>query len=178
MTATPAEITAWRASGDPCKLIAAAMAEWAVMQWPGTPLLGDDSFRVVAARPSTFKRARTFVMTQGVLEVGDGPHVVAFTGTRPAGSPAAGRDTTQGRAVPPSPLACQLAARTSTRCAGWLGRADRDERGSTRLRLAPVAVRLASTMHGGRTRKRARARPPRSSRPARHPRCTACSWAR
>jgi hypothetical protein len=139
MTAAPAEIAAWRASGDPYKLIAAAMAEWAAMQRPGTPLLGDDSFRVVDAHPSTFKRARTFLVTQGVLEAGDGPHVVAFISTRPVGSPAAGRDTTQDRAVPPSPLACQPAARASSRRAGWLGRADRDGRGSTRLRLAPVA---------------------------------------
>lgn len=87
------------------------------------------------------------------------PRIVAFIGARLAGSPAAGRDTTQGWAVPPSPLACQPAARASSRCAGWLGRADRDGRGKTRLRLAPVAVGLASTRRG-RALTRACARPP------------------
>jgi len=153
MTATPAEIAAWRASGDPYKLIAAAMAEWAAMQRPGTPLPGDDSFRVVDPCPRTSKRARTFLVTQGILEADDGRHVVAFIGTRPVGSPAAGRDTTQDRAVPPSPLACQPAARTSTRCAGWLGRVDRNGRGSTRLPLAPVAEGLEG---GGRASTRVR----------------------
>jgi len=65
MKATGGQVRAWRGTGYPCKLIAAAMAEWADGKERGI-VLPDDGFFGIAASPSTCKRAGTFLVTQGV----------------------------------------------------------------------------------------------------------------
>jgi len=73
---TDTQIREWKATGYPYKLIAAAIAEWAADQERGT-VLPDDQFWGVEASPSTFKRAKRLLVTQGVLESNDGPFYVA-----------------------------------------------------------------------------------------------------
>jgi hypothetical protein len=80
MKATDDQVRAWRGTGYAYKLIAAAMAEWAADKERGT-VLPDDDFFGIAASPNTYKRARTFLVTQGVLEANDGPHYVALPST-------------------------------------------------------------------------------------------------
>jgi len=75
MTVTPRDIAEWRARGHPYLLIAAEMAEWAKDKPYGTRLPDDAEF-TVAATPSTYSRAKAFLVTNGVLAVGDGPHFV------------------------------------------------------------------------------------------------------
>lgn len=77
---TEAQIRGWKYTGHPYKLIAAEMAEWAAGKERGTALPENDQFgRDLNATPSpsTYVRAKRFLVTQGVLETNDGPHYVA-----------------------------------------------------------------------------------------------------
>lgn len=80
MKATDAQVASWRGSGKSYQKIAAEIAEWASAQERGTVLPGNDVFgrKVgVEASPSTYKRAKQFLVTHGVLEANDGPFYVA-----------------------------------------------------------------------------------------------------
>ncbi|MCW2930960.1 MAG: hypothetical protein JWM19_1922 [Actinomycetia bacterium] len=80
---TLGQVSSWRATGYPYKLIAAAIAEWAAGKERGTVLPDDEFFRIEASA-STYKRAKRFLATQGVLETSDGPFQVALQDSRPA----------------------------------------------------------------------------------------------
>jgi hypothetical protein len=69
---TEGQIRAWRDSGHPYKLIAAAVAEWAAGKERGT-VLPDDGFFGIEASGRTYQRARVFLAAQGVLEASGGP---------------------------------------------------------------------------------------------------------
>jgi hypothetical protein len=74
------DIAAWRATGHSYKLIAAAMTEWAREQERGSAVPENTYFAnrlPVVASPSVYKRARKFLVTQGVLWRTDGPCMVA-----------------------------------------------------------------------------------------------------
>jgi len=73
---TAQQLTEWRATNYPYKMIAAAIAEWAANQERGTVLPDNEFFRIEAS-PTTYKRAKKFLETHGVLAVGDGPFFVA-----------------------------------------------------------------------------------------------------
>jgi hypothetical protein len=76
---TDAHIVQWRRTRHPYKVIAAEMAEWALGQPRGTELPSNGYFAgdlPIVASASTWKRARGFLVTVGVLE-GDGPFTVA-----------------------------------------------------------------------------------------------------
>jgi hypothetical protein len=73
---TEDQIRAWKGSGHPYKLIAAAVTEWAAGRERGTVLPDDDFFGIEASR-RTYQRARVFLAAQGVLEASGGPHYVA-----------------------------------------------------------------------------------------------------
>jgi hypothetical protein len=88
---TEDQIRAWKGSGHPYKLIAAAIAEWAAGQERGT-VLPDDGFFGIEASVSTYQRARTFLVAQGVLEAYGGARYVALS-ARPGPSP--GRSITR-----------------------------------------------------------------------------------
>jgi hypothetical protein len=83
-------IAEWRNTGHPYKVVAAAMAEWALKQDLGTELPGNDFFAgdlpIVAGR-STWQRAKAFLKAAGVLYMNDGPYRVAYIPPEPA-SPA------------------------------------------------------------------------------------------
>ena len=74
---TAEQIAAWRYPGHPYKLIAAAIAEWAAGRERGT-VLPDDEFFGIEASGSTYKRAKRFLVAQGVLNTNDGPFQVAL----------------------------------------------------------------------------------------------------
>jgi predicted transcriptional regulator len=78
---TAGQLSEWKASNYPYRMIAAAIARWAADQERGTVLPDDESWGIEASG-STFKRAKRFLVTQGVLEINDGPHFVAL---RPGG---------------------------------------------------------------------------------------------
>jgi hypothetical protein len=78
---TSIEITSWRASGHPYKLIAAAIAEWAMGRERGT-VLPDNEFFGIEGSPSTYRRAKAFLVTQGVLCTNDGPYQVVLRASR------------------------------------------------------------------------------------------------
>jgi hypothetical protein len=63
------QIRAWEGSGHPRKLIAAAVAERAAGKERRT-VLPDDGFSGIEASGRTCKRARTFLVAQGLLEAG------------------------------------------------------------------------------------------------------------
>jgi hypothetical protein len=72
------QIAQWRATGYPYKVVAAEMAEWALRQERGTALPDGDFFAgdlPIVASASTWKRARVFLRTVGILQ-GDGPFEV------------------------------------------------------------------------------------------------------
>ncbi len=76
---TDAHVAQWRATGYPYKVIAAEIAKWALGQPRGAFLPDDDQFAGdldFVASASTWKRAKVFLRTVGVLE-GDGPYKVA-----------------------------------------------------------------------------------------------------
>jgi hypothetical protein len=73
----PDQVREWRDTGHTYKLIAAAIAEWADGKERGTVLPDDQSFGIEASG-STHKRAKKFLVTQGVLEINDGPFYVAL----------------------------------------------------------------------------------------------------
>jgi hypothetical protein len=73
---TPEELRHWRDTRHTYKLIAAAIAEWANGKERCT-VLPDDHFFGIEASGSTYKRAKKFLVTQGVLEINDGPFYVA-----------------------------------------------------------------------------------------------------
>ena len=73
---TAEQLREWRATNYPYKLIACAIADWAANQERGTVLPDDQSWGIEAS-PSTFKRAKKFLQTHGLLEVNDGPFYVA-----------------------------------------------------------------------------------------------------
>lgn len=76
MTVTDAQVTSWRGSGKKYQRIAAEIAEWARAQERGSVLPGNEVFgrKVdVEASPSTYRRAKQFLVTHAVLETNDGP---------------------------------------------------------------------------------------------------------
>src|SRR5260370_39372208 len=75
--ATDAQVSAWRDSGKPYQQIAAEIAVWARDQERGT-ILPDNSVCGIEASGSTFKRAKAFLVAQGVLSTDDGPFQVAL----------------------------------------------------------------------------------------------------
>lgn len=80
MNATDAQVTSWRDSGKAYLKIAAEIAVWARTQERGSVLPENEVFgrkADVEASPSTYKRAKQFLMTHGVLESNDGPFYVA-----------------------------------------------------------------------------------------------------
>ena len=95
---TPGQVRSWRDTGHPYKLIAAAIAEWAADKERGT-VLPDDQFFRIEASASTYKRAKRFLVTQGVLETSDGPFQVAIQDSCPAVSPVAGQGAMRPRTV-------------------------------------------------------------------------------
>jgi hypothetical protein len=74
---TPEQVRAWRGSGHPYKLIAAAIAEWAADKELGT-ILPDNEFFGIEASERTYRRAKTFLVTQGVLSTNHGLFQVAL----------------------------------------------------------------------------------------------------
>lgn len=92
---TPVEVSdaliaEWRATRHPYKVVAAAMAEWALGQDFGTALPDNEFFAGdldITVSRSTWQRAKTFLKTVGVLHQGDGPWQVAYIPPRPV-SPA------------------------------------------------------------------------------------------
>ena len=80
MNATEAQVTSWRGSGTAYQKIAAEIAEWARAQERGSVLPDNEVFgrkADVEASPSTYKRAKQFLVTHGVLATNDGPFYVA-----------------------------------------------------------------------------------------------------
>jgi hypothetical protein len=76
---TDDQIAEWRHTRYPYKVIAAAIAEWALEQPRGAFLPDNDQFARnldFVASASTWKRAKVFLRTLGVLD-GDGPYKVA-----------------------------------------------------------------------------------------------------
>jgi len=73
---TPEQVTAWRVTGHRYKLIAARIAGWAEGKERGT-VLPDNEFFGIDASASTYKRAKRFLVSQGVLSTNDGPFQVA-----------------------------------------------------------------------------------------------------
>jgi hypothetical protein len=72
-------IKEWRATGYPYKVIAAEIAEWAAGRERGTVPPDDLYFEMrhgIEASASTYRRAKRFLVTQGVL-VNDGYLTVA-----------------------------------------------------------------------------------------------------
>jgi len=65
------QVGAWRATGHPYKLIAAAITEWAVGKERGTVLPDNKAFRIDASA-TTYGRAKRFLVVQGVLNTNDG----------------------------------------------------------------------------------------------------------
>ena len=77
---TDALIAEWRATNHPYKVVAAEIAEWALKQERGTVLPDNGFFAgdlAIVASASTWKRAKSFLKTWGVLQQGDGPWQVA-----------------------------------------------------------------------------------------------------
>jgi hypothetical protein len=73
---TDAQVTSWRGSGKTYQKI----AEWARSQERGSVLPDNEVFghkADVEASLSTYKRAKQFLVTHGVLETNDGPFYVA-----------------------------------------------------------------------------------------------------
>ena len=73
-------IAQWRGTGHPYKLAAAEMAEWALTQERGTALPDGDFFAgdlPIVTSGSTWKRARTLLVTAGVLRLDGGAYQVA-----------------------------------------------------------------------------------------------------
>jgi hypothetical protein len=73
-------IAQWAHSRYPYKQIAAAITEWALTQERGADLPANEFFAGdlgVVASGSTWKRAKNFLATVGVLHHGDGPYQVA-----------------------------------------------------------------------------------------------------
>jgi hypothetical protein len=74
-------IAEWRNTGHPYKVVAAAMAEWALKQDFGTELpdnaffAGD--FEITVSR-GAWQRAKVFLRAVGVLYMNDGPYRVAY----------------------------------------------------------------------------------------------------
>lgn len=75
-----AQIAEWKRTGHPYKVIAAAMAEWALTQGRGT-LLPDNGFFAgdldIVASASVWKRSKQFLETIGVLYRNHGPYLVS-----------------------------------------------------------------------------------------------------
>lgn len=74
------QIAEWRATNHPYKVIAAEIAEWALGQGRGAAVPDNDFFAgdlAIVASVSTWKRAKTFLKSWGVLQQGDGPWQVA-----------------------------------------------------------------------------------------------------
>ena len=73
-------IAEWRSSPHPYKVIAAAMAEWAVKHEAGVELPDDDNFAgnlPIVASDATWKRAKALLARNGVLALVDSRYVVA-----------------------------------------------------------------------------------------------------
>jgi hypothetical protein len=74
------QIAEWRNTGHPYKVIAAAMAEWALTQERGT-LLPDNGFFAgdlpIVASASVWKRSKAFLEAVGVLYRNEGPYLVS-----------------------------------------------------------------------------------------------------
>jgi hypothetical protein len=74
------QVAAWRASGKQYQQIAAVIAVWARDQERGTVLPDNSVFGArlsFEASDSTYKRAKAFLVTHGVLSTNDGPFQVA-----------------------------------------------------------------------------------------------------
>ena len=73
-------IAEWRSSPHPYKMIAAAMAEWALKHEAGVELPDDDNFAVnlpIVASDATWRRAKLLLVTLGVLRLGGDVYLVA-----------------------------------------------------------------------------------------------------
>ncbi len=78
---TAAQLSSWRATGHPYKVIAAEIATWAADQERGTVLPVNHVFGRnlgIEASGSTFTRAKRLLVTHGVLSTNDGPYQVAL----------------------------------------------------------------------------------------------------
>jgi hypothetical protein len=65
-----AQLSEWRTSGKRYQAIAAAIAEWAATQEPGTALPPNDHFSGnldFTAGPETYRHARRFLASHGIL---------------------------------------------------------------------------------------------------------------
>jgi hypothetical protein len=77
---TDVQLSSWRATGYPYKVIAAEIATWTADHERGTALPDDSEFGRdldFVASPKTYQRAKRFLLVQGVLEISDGPYYVA-----------------------------------------------------------------------------------------------------
>lgn len=95
---TPEQVRSWRYTGHPYKLIAAEMAEWAAGKERGTALPGDEAFGRdldITVSRDTYRRARRFLVAQGVLEAGGGPCQVALQRCGPAAGHRAARQSSE-----------------------------------------------------------------------------------
>jgi hypothetical protein len=78
--ATDVRVASWRGSGKTYQKIAAEIAVWAQAQERGAVLPDNEVFgrkAGVEASPSTYKRAKQFLVARGVLDTNDGPFCVA-----------------------------------------------------------------------------------------------------
>lgn len=76
MRATDDQLREWQYTGHAYKTIAAKIATWAADKERGTVLPDNETFGVDAS-PSTYRRAKNFLVGKGVLETNDGPFYVA-----------------------------------------------------------------------------------------------------
>lgn len=68
------QVAEWRRTGHPYKVVAAEIAEWTLKQERGTVLPGDEFFAgdlPIVASTSTWKRAKTLLVTTGVIRATD-----------------------------------------------------------------------------------------------------------
>jgi hypothetical protein len=77
---TDAQVSSWRASGKSYQVIAAEIAVWARGKERGTVLPDNEAFGrrlSIDASPSTYRRAKLYLVALGVLSTSDGPFQVA-----------------------------------------------------------------------------------------------------
>jgi hypothetical protein len=70
MTATDVQLRSWLGSGKQYQVIAATIAKWATGKERGTALPDNDEIGRhldFVASPHTYRRAKVFLVTQGVL---------------------------------------------------------------------------------------------------------------
>jgi hypothetical protein len=77
--ATDVQMRSWRGSGKEYQVIAAVIAQWAAGKERGTALPSNEEFGRdldFVAGPDTYRRAKVFLVTQGVL-ANEGSYQVA-----------------------------------------------------------------------------------------------------